>query len=625
MNRILLATTALLSGLAASPAFAINDPLQLVISPTRSEVPLSKTSSSVTVITAADIEKRGTPTVTQLLSEVPGVTLANSGGTGQTTRLFMRGTNSNHVLVLIDGMAVNDPSDPATAYDFANISTDNIQRIEVLRGPQSTLYGSQAIGGVVNIITKQGKGEPKYGAFAEYGRYNTSKLGVNSSGEVGRTSYAFSAQKTHTDGISSYNKSRGGIEKDGNDSYTLSANLASKLTDNFTAKLNSRYNRTITDNDSVGSFVRPFDDPEAESDQRQLNLRASGELSLLEGKWVQELGVSTVDFNRDYITEYYDAFFTAFFGRQAYDGSRNMLDWVHTIKLVPNHIITAGVEFAKDSFKANGLAEEEANNKAAFINDHWDITEQAYINLGARRDHHEQFGKEFTWKVAPGYNIDSTGTRLKASYGTGFKAPSLSQLYDPVAGNTSLNPEKTKGWDVGFEQAFWGAKASAGVTYFRNNIEQLIGFGPAPLFATLNVGKARTEGFETTFNATPLDAWTLSASHTYTQSQNRVNDTDLLRRPKHQFNLANFYQYSREGNVGMNIRYSGKSRDADHFTGVTVDKKSYTLVDLMANYDVTPNVTAYGRLENLLDKRYEQIDGFGNAGRGLYVGARLSY
>ncbi len=604
-------------------------PPHVTINATRSDTPIDQLASSVTVVSSAQIEREHKLTVVDVLRGIPGISVASSGGVGQTSRIFLRGTNSNHVLVVIDGVVVNDPSDPATAFDVSNLTTDNIERIEVMRGPQSTLYGSQALGGVINIVSKKSTGAPKYTALAEYGRYNSSKFQLGTTGSVGTTSYSVSVGKSYTNGISAFDKEFGGREKDGNDTYTLSVNVASRLTDNFTAKLNGRYNRTDTDLDSVGSIggggARPDDDLLPSADNRQINLRAAGELSMLDGAWVQELGVSTLNVNRDYTTEYFDSMFTPFFGSQYFKGRRDTVDWIHHLKLIPNHITAIGVEAYTDYFKSSSVAQQNVDNMAVFAEDRFSITPDFFVNYGARLDDHQAFGKEFTWKVAPGYNITTTGTRLKASYGTGFKAPSLSQLFDPTSGNPELGPEKSKGWDAGFEQSLFGDKVVFGSTVFRNTITDLIGFGGPPLFPTINVGKARTEGVESSLTLRPMRDITVSAAHSYTLTSNRKNNTELLRRPKHQFTLGTSYQYSDKGDVGMNVRYAGSRRDFRYSDSALVSIPGFTVMDMNTSYKVHPNASVYARLENVLDKRYEEVSGFGQPGRGLYVGVKANY
>ncbi len=599
---------------------------QVVVTATRSPVPISQIASSVTVIDQEHIQRENKPTVTELLREVPGITLASNGGPGQTTRVFMRGTNSNHVLVMIDGMTVNDPSDPGNAFDFANLTTDNVERIEVLRGPQSTMYGSQAIGGVINIITKKGAGKPKNTAFAEYGSYDTRREGAGSSGEIGNTSYSFALGNFHTGGISALSKDQGGRERDGSDIYSASLNLASKLTEQFTAKGNLRYNRTNTQFDSPGSSIRPADDADPVNDSRQFNGRVAGELTLFDGIWTQEMGMATLNLNRQQITEYYDPSFTAYFGRQQYQGRRDTFDWVHHIRPADNQLFTLGTEHWHEQFKTDTLRAVDTGNTGVFADHQFNIGKNFFMNNGVRVDNHQAFGRQFTWKVAPGYLITQTDTRLKTSYGTGFKAPSLSQLYDPSSGNRNLQPERSKGWDVGFEQGLWGDKVTLGSTYFRNDITQLVSFASSPPYAAINIGKARTEGFESTLSYRPSLDWTINASHVYTLSQDRVKDQSLARRPKHQANLGADYNYSMHGDVGMNMRYSGNRRDIDinsPYGPVTV--KSFTTIDLYTNYQINPNVTLYGRLDNLLDKDYQEVFAYGTLGRTVFGGVKGSF
>lgn len=624
MKRFLFSTCLVSSFLLAVPALADDTPT-IVISPTRSATDLNKIASSVTVIGRQQLEQKNHGSVGDVLREVPGISVAGNGTPGQPTRIFVRGTNSNHVLVLLDGVVINDPSDPSTALDMSNMTTDNIERIEVLRGNQSALYGSQAIGGVISLFSKKGSGAPTTTGFAEYGRYDSSKVGLGNSGQIGKTSYSLSASKSHTDGLSALGKPYGGFEKDSSDIFTLSGNLVSALTDILKVKLNARYNRNVSEFDSPGSFIRPADDTQPENDSRQFSGRAAAELSLFEGRWVQEVGWSTLNVNRTQTTVYYDTFFNELFGRQQYIGWRDTKDWVHHVQVSESNKLTFGFEQAIDHYKTDTVREINVGNTALFANDQIDFTDALYTSIGVRLDNHQTFGREFTWKVSPGYNIESTGTRLKASYGTGYKAPSLSQLYDPVSGNRTLNPEKSKGWDIGFEQAFWDGKVTTGSTYFRNDITNLIGFDPAPPFGTINVGKARSEGFENSLSVSPLPELSLQFSHVYTLANDRRTNKELARRPRHQFNMDALYNYSDEGDVGLNVRYASSRRDFDVVSFAANYVKPATVVDLSTNYDLNDNATLYGRLENVLNKEYEEVSGFTQPGMGLYVGVKAHY
>jgi vitamin B12 transporter len=580
----------------------------IIISATRSPTSASEIASSVTVITEEEIERKHPVDVVELLRDAPGMNVAAYGGPGQTASVFMRGTNSSHVLVLIDGVPVNDPSGPSNAFDFSNLNVDNIERIEILRGPQSTLYGSNAIGGVINVYTKQGKGRRTVNSYAEYGRYNTARLGTGGSGEIGATSYSLFASGMHTDGFSAFDKKFGGKERDGSDSQTFSANIAREISDNFTAKINGRYNRVDSELDMIGA-----DDPVPHNDVRQFNGRVSGELKLLDGKWTQELGVGTLRTRR----------FASEFTYDDYQGAHDMIDWVHRFKILPNNTLLLGTEAWEESFQADDLPNFNVNNKAVFAEDQFSYG-PFFTSGGVRLDQHETFGRAFTWKVAPGYRIAFTGTTLKGTYGTGFKAPSLFQLYDPTSGNTDLKPEKSRGYDVGFEQSVLGDKVTFGATWFHNVITDLFSFEPAFPFTSINLGKARTEGVESFVTWRPVPEWTLGATHTYTLADDTMNDLQLLRRPKHRANVNALYQYSLDGDIGVNVRYVGVRRDYGLDFNRT-DLDGFVTLDLTTNYRVSRMATLYGRVDNLLNRRYEEVFGFGTPRLSLVAGVKSSF
>jgi vitamin B12 transporter len=340
--------------------------------------------------------------------------------------------------------------------------------------------------------------------------------------------------------------------------------------------------------------------------------------------------VSSIDVNRSATSEYYDpAFIFILFGRQVFHGQRNMADWIHHVTLLPNHNITLGGEIESENFKVAAIdanvAETNVDNRAIFINDNFTWND-FFLNLGGRLDDHQSFGPQRTYKIAPGYNITQTGTRLKSSYGTGFKAPSLFQLYDPSTGNPNVQPEKSKGWDVGYEQTLWNGKVVFGNTYFRNDITNLIGLTSTFPFLSINTGKARTEGVESSLELHPTDQWTITATHTYTLNFNSITEADLLRRPKHQANVNVDYRYNDQWNFGGDVRYVSSKRDVNFdapYNLLTVP--SFTTIGLYTNYHYSPNITFYARGDNLLDKQYEEVYGYGQMGAAGFVGVKFSY
>ncbi len=247
-----------------------------------------------------------------------------------------------------------------------------------------------------------------------------------------------------------------------------------------------------------------------------------------------------------------------------------------------------------------------------------------FMSIGARMDDHQTFGREFTWRIAPGYRIKQTATTVKASYGTAFKAPSLYDLFDAFSGNPAISPEKSKGYDAGFEQDVFGDKVTFGATWFSTSISELIGSGPAPTYKSLNIGQATMQGIESFAKWRPTDRWTLSSNYTYTLAMDELNGTSLVRRPKHQGHVDADWRYTDELSFGAAARFVGKRSDYD-LSFSKAQLPSFTTFGLYANYKVNEHATLYGRVDNLLDKRYEEVYSYGTSGRAIYAGVKTSF
>lgn len=577
----------------------------IVITPTRTAVDANKIGSTVTVITRREIEQKHASTVVELLRDIPGLAIAGTGGVGQTARTFIRGAESRHTLVIIDGVSVNDPSDPAGAFDFANLTTDNIERIEILRGSQSTLYGSDAIGGVINIITRKGAGKPKHFASVEGGSFDTYKVSAGSSGQVGGVGYSLSASHFDTGGISAFSEKSGGVEKDGNTARTFSGSLSKDLNEYLTLDGTLRYNRNWAEYDDSGA------DAANESKSDQLNGRVAAKLKLLDGKWTHEIGVGSLLVDRIDISSY---------GVSTYRGERNKLDWVQNYQVAPGHLSTLGLESSDDVFKTESIAERSVRTNSVFVQHQIDLWDSFYVSLGGRYDDNAQFGSNTTYHIAPAYRFKETGTKLKASYGTGFKAPALYQLYS-IYGNTSLSPEKSKSYDVGFEQFVWNSRIKVGSSYFHNDFDNLIDYD----FSTnkyINVGTAETHGVENTlrFALTPELAFTASYTYLLTEDASHKN---LLRRPKHRGGASLDYD-SGDLHLGLGTRSVGSRNDVNLSFARDI-APSYTTVNADASYRINEMATLTGRLENLFDKQYEEVLGYGSPGFSAYTGMRLDF
>lgn len=597
----LLIGTALLSWPALSA-----DPLELVITPTRTATPLNAIGSSVSVITSSDIEQKQLRTVAEALRDVPGVSISPSGGAGQIASVFIRGAKPEHTLVLVDGVKMNDPSSTASAYDFSRLSTDNIERIEVLRGNQSTLYGTDAIGGVINIITKKGKGAAQFSGLAEYGSYNSSRLSAGVSGSASHLRYSATLANDYTSGFSAFNKERGATERDNNRNTTFSGRVDGDINDKLGAYASLHYSNMQTEFDDFGADASNLNKSE------ELAARIAGTAKLWDGKWDQELGVSYMNIDRD---------ITSTFGPASYEGERSKIDWVHTVTPVASHVLTGGLEVEQERFITDFDGIRSNRNHAAFLQDQWNIVDSLYLTFGGRLDHNEEFGNEATYRIAPAYTVAQTGTLLKASYGTGFKAPSLYQLYS-FFGNRNLNPETSKGFDIGFEQPFNENRLRLGSSYFQNNIDSLIDFdGVANQY--INIGGAKTRGLESFVRYSPLPELSFSLTHTYTLAEDN-SERELLRRPRHRATLDANWNVTDDVHLGANLAYVGVREDID--LGFSRTRMGgYPLLGLTGDWQALPSISVYGRINNLLDREYENVYGYGTEGLSGYAGVRVKY
>ncbi len=613
----------------------------VVVTATRLQQPLKEVASSVTVIPGEEVERRQEPSVLELLREVPALDVVQAGGPGRQTSVMIRGAGDGQTLVLIDGIEMNDPISPSRSFDFANLTTDNIERIEIVRGPQSTLYGSDAAGGVINIITKKGKGELKAEASAEAGTYETYLTRAGISGATQQFNYSLGASYQESEGISAA-RAKGftlegerykNPEKDGYRNASMSSRAGWMPLPNLEVDLFIRYIQAQTDLDNFGG--KGGDDPNAEQETKQLFSRAQVKLSLLGGLWEQKLGVSYSDQHRDFLNpkdeDHPTESETSF-----YDGRMTKFDWQHNLFLHPTNTLTLGAEYesetgrSKDEYEAFGFSMEtkfprkEARTRSLYLQDEVKLWDSLFATAGLRFDDHSRFGSQTTWRLAPAYLVEATRTKIKGSYGTGFKAPTLYQLYSQY-GDKALEPEKSQGWDVGVEQDLFGPILSLGITYFHNNFEDLIDFDLGTN-KYVNLSEAETKGVECFASLRPLEGLILKGTYTRTDAEDQKTHLTLLRRPRDKFSFEANYHFLGKGNINLVYLYVGKRVDNDFSTypaaRVTLDH--YVLVNLAASYDLCPHFQIYGRVQNLLNEDYEEVRGYGTWGRSVFFGLKFS-
>jgi vitamin B12 transporter len=607
----------------------------IVVTATRTEQPKLELGSSTTLIPFKQLKKAGKATVAEALAAVPGLDVVQNGGPGKTANVFIRGANSEHTLVMVDGVEVNDPMSPGRTFDFAHLSLDNIERIEIVRGPQSTLYGSDAMGGVINIITKKGEGKSRVFISAETGSYGSFREAAGLSGGTGTVNYSLEISRFDSKGFSESGEKYGNTEKDSYGNTTLSGRLGFKPAKNLEFNLISRY---ITARNDLDNFAGVGgDDPNYIIAARQFLLAANSRLSLLKGKWEQRLGISYNNIHRD-LTNPTDQFQPFDSQEGLYKGRIFKIDWQHNLYLHSTNMVTAGIEYEQEwgesvySWESvwgpgeSSFPGKSARTSGIYLQDSIKIQDTFFMTLGVRFDDHSRFGTETTFRIAPAVLLKS-GTKLKATYGTGFKAPSLYQLYAPatvwgLVGNQNLEPEKCQGWDIGIEQFLLNDYLTLSFTYFQNDFEDLILYDFIQGY--INISQAETKGFEIFMSARPLKDLTIQGSYTYTDAQDRETGEQLLRRPKHKANLSFNLRLFKRANANLFIIHVGKRLDLFPYPTIT-EADAYTLFNLAASYQVSKHIELFGRIDNLFDREYEAVLGYGTPGRSAYVGIKATY
>jgi len=608
---------------------------ELVVTATRAATQPERIATSFTVIDREEIQRKQKIFVADLLREVPGLDVVSNGGAGQPTSVFIRGAKSEHTLVLIDGIEANDPISPGRAFDFSVLTTENVERIEIIRGPQSTLYGSDAIGGVINIITRRGTGRPTVTLSTEAGSFGTFRQSAGISGGSPRVNYALSAAYLETDGTAAAAEELGNDEEDGFRNRSLSARIGVTPCEDLELDLFLRHYSAAGDMDNFGGAFG--DDPSHVFESRSWFVRTQGRLFLLDQRWEQILGVSLTAVDRRDNNDP-DATHPGESLRSAYHGQMLKFDWQHNLHLSDTNTLTLGAETEEERGRSDFLSRspfgpfrsefenESARTNAVFLQDQIALGERFYATVGVRMDDHSRFGTQTTYRVAPAYLIRETGTRLKATWGTGFKAPTLFQLFSSY-GDPELKPEDSTGWDVGFEQELCDGRASFGATYFRNSFEDLIDFDSGTSTYT-NVGKARTDGIELFTAVEPLRDLTVRASYTRTNTEDMSTGEDLLRRPKNKAALDVTYRFLEDkADVGLGVVYVGERDDMDFSTwpATRVALARYAVVNLTGSLAVSKRLRLFGRVENVLDREYEPVKGYDGVGRGLFGGLQLTF
>jgi vitamin B12 transporter len=605
----------------------------IVVSPTATATPLDQIASSVTVITAKDMERDQRRTVPDALANVPGLNVVQSGGPGGLTSVFIRGTNSNHTKVLIDGIDVSDPSNANRSFDLGQLLTSDIQQIEVLRGPQSGLYGADALGGVISIITKKGEGPPRVTGMIEGGSFGTFNQTAALSGSQDRINYAFNVTHfratdvpvTPLELLPPQQKAIGNSY----DNMTYSTKLGVDVSDNLTLNAVARYT------DATLHFTGDTFDPStfsifpaaAQSTQivHQLFTRGEAVWSAFDGRIKNYFGVN-------YTNHWNYNISPGDIAPTITTGDRVKYDWHAVTQLAPYHTVIVGAEHETETLQTSTVSAENVN-KAGYVELQSQFANRLFLVENVRQDDNDRFGEHPTYRLAPAVIVPFTETKFKASYGTGFKAPTLNQLFVSLPAffffaNPNLKPEESVGYDAGFEQPLFNGLVHFGSTYFHNDLTNLIQFvvDPTTFSSTnANVARAITEGTENFVSATITDRVRVRADYTFTRAVDAATGLELLRRPKEKWSANVIWNPIDPLTISATMLHVGSFIDANRdFSIPRLLAPGYTVINLAADYAINDQLKIFGRIDNLFNVHYQNPTGFLQPGLGVYAGMRVA-
>ncbi len=589
----------------------------VVVSATRTDIPRDQSPASVSVIDSQDLDQKQIERVADALREVPGLSVVQTGAPGQLTDVFMRGLPSEDMQVLLDGIPINQGL--AGLFNFADLTTDNIGRIEIVRGPQSTLFGPRALAGVIQIFTKQGDGPPGITLSEEGGTYDTFRETLASNGKIDEFDYSIGVSRLDTDNARPNNQ------------YRNTAAIADVgWSPNEQLRIGSLLTYSLSDTG----------DPNTIFDPRPID-------NLLTERWLigPHVDWKTTDwwehkliFDYDHERQLNDPNQDGFVGPTRALFERTQVDYQNDLRPTSWLTLTSGFFYSRvNAGQERPFVSQAFGPQPTFISDHTQEVAgflQATVNIdnfifvaGGRLDNFNQFGDVWTYRFAGSYKIDKTNTTLHSSVATGFSPPSSQ---DKIFGNNfGLQPEKDFGWDIGFEQRLWENRVTVGATYFHNDLSNVIGFNGQ--FQTLNLGAAETQGLETELRVQPIADLIVTASYTYLDAE-KTSSADisqpqgarLPRRPRNEVYLSGSYFWWKKLRTTITAKFVN-AREEINFGGPNFDIEDYSFVNFAAEYEINSHMSIFGRIDNLTNEHYAEVFGFPNLGQAMYAGMRLRF
>ncbi len=577
---------------------------EVVVEAFRLSTPEDETGSSVWIVDQALIERRGYVHMTDALTSVPGVTINQNGSFGGSASARIRGASSDQTLVLVDGIMVNDVSSPGGGFNFGTMDLSDVQRIEVLKGPQSTLWGSDAIGGIINIVSKEAEDGLTGELSGSGGSFSTQQYqgSVAGAGDVG--SFRFSYYDFSTDGISKADEDDGNTEEDGYDAETISFRAGLNLPADARLEVNYRSTEADTEFDSFGLATGVEDGDElskTETSTSQVTLT----IPVLDGRLQNTLRYADTDIDRENFSNGAPSF--------SAEGDRKVLQYQGTFALTDSQQISIGYE-DEDADSGNN----DASNKGIYALYQFSPLDALTVSMGLRQDDHDDYGEETVARVSAAWQVNEN-VGLRASWGEGFKVPTIFQTTFFCCGatgpNTNLQPEESEAFDIGVDWRFDRGELS--LTYFDQDTENQLNFSFA-VGGYENLDEVDSQGLEFALDYRLTNTLSASTNITYIDSEDG-NGGELVRLPEITADIALSWQPSEKLQSTLVVVYNDEEEDSRG----TVD--SWTRVDLSASYRFNDNLRLFARVENLADEDYQQIFGYGTPERSGYLGVTYSF
>ena len=606
---------------------------EVLVSASLVPIAANKSANAITVIDTEQLKNRAALSVSDLLRDVPGLAVSRSGVQGSQTQIRARGAEANHLLVLIDGVEANDPSQ-SDELNWGVLAADNIERIEVIRGPQSSMRGSDAMAGVVNIITRSASQPFSAAAYTEAGSFSTQRSGFNLGAKQGSFDIRLGLSDMQTDGD---NISRTGDEKDGYENTSINLKAGLQVSDELRISLAARHSDGMNEFDADNDFDGFVEDQDRVSEFRNSTMRLQGDYNSADGRWQHSLMVAQSNNDNEAFADGVLGNVTASTKDQIqYIGSLFWNNGAQRLSVLAEREEEDFQQRGPLSWGLDPNQDRERDTDSLALELRTDLSDDLTVAASSRYDDNSEFDSANTFRVEAIYQLNDS-LRLRTAYGTAVKNPTFTErfgFYTNFIGNPNLEPEQSSSWELGMDKQMGELNLSA--TLFDAELENEIDgfvYDPATFAYTSGnkQGLSQRQGIELTAAVNMSDNLVINAAYTYTDSveaDGAGGYQDEIRRARHTGSLTLAWRAMDNLQINTNAQYSGSQTDTFFppwpTPAQTVTLDDYTLVNINANYSASDKLDIYLRLDNLLDDDYEEVFGYQTLGFGASLGVRFS-